>query len=37
MKLILKQKDIEGKDSLYYMAKHNVYEVLDTKVMDRIM
>jgi len=37
LKLILKQKDLQGHDCLWFMAQHNVYTVLDTRVMDRIM
>ena len=37
LKLLLKQKDLRGNDSLYYMALYNVYKILDTKCLDRIL
>ncbi|CDW75491.1 UNKNOWN [Stylonychia lemnae] len=37
LKYLLKQKDLLGNDSLYYMSLHNVYSILDTKSTDRII
>lgn len=33
----VKKKDIFGVDALSYMEKMNSYDVMDTKIMDRIM
>lgn len=37
LKLILKQRDLHGRDLLWYLAEHNIYSILDAKVMDRIL
>eukprot|EP00347_Sterkiella_histriomuscorum_P019940 403339718 len=37
LKCLLKQRDLQGNDSLYYMSLHNVYSILDTKSTDRII
>ncbi|CDW83264.1 transient receptor potential cation subfamily member 4 [Stylonychia lemnae] len=37
LKYLLKQRDLQGNDSLYYMSLHNVYSILDTKSTDRII
>ena len=33
----VKQKDLFGHDSLFYMEKLDSFKLMDTKVMDRIM
>jgi hypothetical protein len=37
LKIVLKQRDMFGKDLLWYVAEHNIYKILDAKVMDRIL
>jgi hypothetical protein len=37
LKLVLKQSDLFGKDLLWYIAEHNIYSILGSRVMDRIM
>lgn len=37
LKIVLKQKDLYGQDLLWYIAEHNIYSILDAKVMDRIL
>ena len=37
MKLMLKEEDLDGRNSLWFMAHHNIYDILDTNVMDRII
>lgn len=37
LKLVLKQADLHGKDPLWYIAEHNIYSILGSKLMDRIM
>jgi hypothetical protein len=37
LKLVLKQNDLYGRDLLWYISEHGIYEILDTKVMDRIL
>jgi hypothetical protein len=37
MKLMLKEEDLDGRNSLWFMATHNIYNILDTTVMDRII
>jgi len=37
MKQLLKEKDFSGRNALWYMAQNNVYRVLDTRIMDRII
>jgi hypothetical protein len=37
LKLILKETDLFGKDLLWYISEHNIYSILDTKLMDRIL
>ncbi|CDW85054.1 UNKNOWN [Stylonychia lemnae] len=37
LKQLLKQKDLRGNDSLYYMSLYNVYTILDTTSTDKIL
>lgn len=37
MKLILKEQDLDGRNALWFMGAHNIYNILDTTVMDRII
>jgi len=37
MKMLLKEEDMEGRNCLWYMAMNDIYEILDTTVMDRII
>lgn len=37
MKMMLKEEDLDGRNALWFMATHNIYNILDTTVMDRII
>jgi hypothetical protein len=37
LKVLLKQKDFWGRNAIWYMSENNVYRVLHTRIMDRIM
>ena len=37
MKIAVRRKDLANHDSLYYMENMDAFQLMDTKVMDRIM
>jgi len=37
LKILMKQRDLNMRDLLWYLAEHNIYSILDAKVMDRIL
>lgn len=37
LKILMKQRDLHMRDLLWYLAEHNIYSILDAKIMDRIL
>jgi len=37
LKVLLKQKDLEGRNYLWFIAEQNVYQVMESDLMDKII